>query len=224
MTSTSRGSCAYRDLRIPKGFYLRRRKEHCSDCPEVAYRGIDRGIYVEDPIKVRNWLHSDREDERRRAGLWEAYWEAEEDGRLLSDAQIGLELLERFSQEGIELELVYAEVLGTWEDPHAFPRGEEKEAIFWDTMLYYRNREELFRSRPPGFVFLGYDVSWAIPSHHSAIMQPMKIAGAEHVVQALNENGLFGDKEQAAHFMDEANRLDYSRDPFCIVGVWTLGG
>jgi len=193
MTSTSRGSCAYRDLRIPKGFYLRRRKEHCSDCPEVAYRGIDRGIYVEDPIKVRNWLHSDREDERRRAGLWEAYWEAEEDGRLLSD-------------------------------PHAFPRGEEKEAIFWDTMLYYRNREELFRSRPPGFVFLGYDVSWAIPSHHSAIMQPMKIAGAEHVVQALNENGLFGDKEQAAHFMDEANRLDYSRDPFCIVGVWTLGG
>lgn len=209
-------------LPLPLGFYLVKEIQYCASWPDVRYRGIDRGLVVPDPLELDDWRASGR---KRLAELWDWYFETTESGLLSVDGEVAQELCRELQSFGIKSEVIYAEISAIPQDLSQYPHGELWAKGLKEGMGFIKRRLEnipglALTQRPPSLAWLGYDVAHPTPWFHSAIVQP----GLHHICPTLptdlNQNGLLPNLGIAEHFMEEANKMDYGTEPFCVVAVF----
>jgi len=196
------------DLPIRLGFFLQRTGVPFPFRPGICYRGIDRLPFPPPPEEEEEIARSGT---ARLLSLWREYCDVSFTGELHGDELLTRRLRRAFGEEGIDLEIIYAEVvlIGT------LPAGEDSVELMGSVMLRLRQLHDRVTSRPVGIPNLGYDVSYPLPGFHSALFQPglQEIPGAPDF--DLNSAGLLGTVDQVKNILPIANRMDSSWRPFC---------
>jgi hypothetical protein len=178
----------------------------------VRYRGIDRQPSVPGPD----------EDERLRSEgraaflqIRDRYWEEEDSGALQVDGGLAVELRDQFAAEGVELEVILAEIIET----PGFGSIPQDLRVHFERWI--GKWQITPRNGPTNCVVLGIDVTYPFPSFHSAIYQPQLRDAAPILMEELNDAGLFPPDrlEVAREAAKKCNELDTSWRPFCAVMI-----
>src|SRR5438552_14660724 len=117
------------------GFFLQRTGVSCASWPDVPYRGIDRLWFL--PT-------FEEQDELRAAGrnhladLWDRYWDAEDSHELMVNLQLAQDLQREFFQEGVKLDLAYAEIAMIPDDLAEYPHGKLWSEILAKDLSHWR--------------------------------------------------------------------------------------
>jgi hypothetical protein len=199
------------------GFYLERAGVRFSQWPKLPYLGIDRLPYVPSPEEEERIRVSGN---RALADLWVHYWDLKNGRELMMNPDIAQELRQRFLTKGIELDLVNAEIIMT---PQDF-LGEHPLKDHWSKQLAeVVSHWQIIHDKLPACQshgkFLGFDLSYPVPSFHSAIFQPGLHKRRPDLPCYLNSNGLFDDLKTASCFLRDSLELNYSL-VFCVLGIW----
>jgi len=167
---------------------------------------------------MENYLHSSDPD--WSPSVWDRYDEAEERGDLNCTLSVARQLQTMFRDDGLDLDLMYAEMTFIPADIEHYPNGD-----LWSERLApaLRARQSVhtrLRARPHHLQFLGYDLSHPVPTFHSAIYQPGLSESRPDFPKHLNEYGLFSEHDDALEFLGVANDMDYGPMPFCLINIW----
>lgn len=199
--------------RIPLGFFLERLGVSLLPRPSVPYRGIDRLPFVPDAVETQG-----RTSEV--GALWDRYHREEYEGTLFANLTLARELASAFTEFGVEVEVIYAEV-------HAIPAdfttiGRDKVTI--SDIQKTLERVEVLRSRlesvPANPKLLGYDLSYPLPTFHSAIYQPGLHESHPELIDHLNGEGLFENLSALSPYLEIANDMPHSWVPFCALAIY----
>ena len=202
------------------GFFLERTGVACFKWPSAPYRGIDRPPNLPTP---------EEEDELRSSGrsaladLWDRYWDATDSRQLNTNLPLAQDLQREFRIEGIELEVVYSEIVMIPDNLDDYPHGNLWLEQLDFVLQHWRHVHNLSAARPENLDFLGFDLSHPVPSFHSAIFQPGLHKTHPRLPDHLNQVGLFEDVDTALRFLRAANEMDYGGLPFCVLGIWEPG-
>jgi len=175
--------------------------------PGIFYRGVDRLPFPPTPEEEEELSSSGR---ARLLSLWEEYGDLSFTGELHGDEQLARRLRTAFADEGIDLEMVYAEValVGT-------RQAEEHFAEIEPVITRLRKLHERVESLPAGIQELGYDVSYPLPRFHSVLFQPGLPEDPQTPDLDLNSAGLLSTVRQVEDILPIANSMDSSWRPFC---------
>lgn len=206
-----------KDGSLRLGFFLARSRVTCFNWPSAPYHGIDRLPYITSPQEDDALRHAGRS---RLVDLWVRYWDAWDNGELHISLPLAQELQQMFRNEGLDFDLVYAEIAVIPRDLEAYPQGS-----LWSEMLAFvlskwRDAHDRLKRRPIDLCPLGFDISHPVPSFHSAIYQPGLHRTHPRLPDDLNSFGLFNDLDVALRLLSVANEMDYGPLPFCILQVW----
>lgn len=184
--------------------------------PTVEYRGLDRLIAIPIP-GPQDYGELVAQGRSSLVDTTEAYQKAREDFRLNTDRDTAFELRDRLSQEGMCLEVIFAEVLSVPKLPGRdsdLEQISEQQFRYWERVHNHFDGID-FRS---GLTPMGIDVTYPHPSFHSAIFHGNLDDSMPGYESHLNEFGLFPDDESIADIVRDLNVLsDYSLRPFCPV-------
>ena len=200
------------------GFLLAKLGVTCADFPHNPYRGIER---LPAPDNFEGELALARAGHDGVWQLWEAYWEADDSGDLATDLAVAQGLCDRFSSNGIDVEVIYAELVDVpvlTPTPSLFETGWRCEDVF----ARYKRVAEKLLNRPANLTFYGFDLSQPLPTYHSVIRQPGFRALAHRLSSGINQYGLIEDREAARNLLGSANEMSVHR-PICVIGVWGIG-
>lgn len=208
-----------RDEPVPfrLGFFLERTGVACCKWPHLPYRGIDRLPYLpsfeeQDDLRAAS--------KSKLADLWDRYWDAKDTRQLMVNLQLAQDLKREFCKEGIELEVVYAEIAMIPDNLDEYPSGKLWSEEIALVLPHWRHIHDRLGERLPKLQFIGFDLSHPVPSFHSAIFQPGLHNTCPKLPDYLNSNGLFDDLNTASMFLHKANEMGYGGLPFCILGIW----
>lgn len=198
------------------GFWLGYTGLACAAAPWIPYCGIDR-LPADLDFDENSPLPGDPE---WSPSVWDRYDEAEERGDLNCILSVARQLQTTFRGDGLDLDVIYAEVTFIPADIEQYPSGE-----LWSETLAFvlparQGVHERLRERPAHLQFLGYDLSFPAPTFHSAIYQPGLSQSRPDFPEHLNNYGLFSDHDVALEFLAAANDMDYGPMPFCLIGIW----
>lgn len=207
-------------LPLRLGFYLQRVGISCFNWPTVAYRGIDRMPHIPTPEQEPDLYFTPKAGRSRMADLWARYLDAIEQGRLNTDLKLTCRLRAEFLANGVDLEIVYSEVVTIPQDLEGFPHGKLWLEGLASILPTLEQTHRQIAKRPNNMNFLGYDIAQLFENFHSAIFQPGLHEYCPHLPDHLNPVGLFDDLDTASKFVQTANEMDYGPQPFCILGVW----
>lgn len=184
---------------------------------DIPYRGIDRVVSLD---------NFQAEFEQNLAGtrdvwsVWEAYWEAEDNGVISVDRSTALDFRERFNALGVNVETIYGEIVR----PPAISAQDRVSAHqqqrLHDAFAKYEHVQRQLPERPTGLVFLGYDLSYPLPTFHSIIRQPVTMNPHVVMPSILNSDGLIRDIATATELLPRANQ-DQVSGPICLLGIWS---
>ena len=198
------------------GFFLERVAVTCFKWPSVPYRGIDRIPYLPTP---------EEKDELRSSGrgaladLWDRYWDAVDSRELNTNLPLAQDLQREFRNEGIELEIVYAEIVMIPDNLHEYPGGMDWAELLTQSLKNIRPVHERLTGRPENLHFLGFDVAQLFETFLSAIFQPGLHETQPRLPDHLNRAGLFDDIDTASKFLRAANEMGYGPLPYCVLGI-----
>lgn len=183
----------------------------------VEYGGLDRmtQIGLPGPHEDRELLESGRADFHAARN---DYWEAEESHQLNKERLVAISLCDRFRKEGLEVEVVFAEVLSV---PQLPCEDDELNDHMRKALLFRRSVHD-FLVAPDYAAHLepiGIDVVYPNPSFHSAVYQPVLSSILPGFERELNEHGLYPSLESAHLAVSIANDQETSWRPFCPVKI-----
>jgi hypothetical protein len=204
------------DVRNPclrLGFVLGRTGVAFPYRPGTTYRGVDRLPFVP---TLQEEEDLNRVGRATLISLWHRYADLLFTGELHADGQLAKDLRGEFAGEGLDFEVVYAEVLGLTQS-EAETR-DDKPAVGVCNRL--RRHHERAARRPEGATLLGYDVSYPLPSFHSALFQPGFREKPNTPDLDLNSAGLLSDLDQLRQILPLANAMVSAWHPFCGIGVY----
>lgn len=201
-------------LPIPLGYYLVRAGIVCHNWPHVKYRGVDRLPYVPSPFEIDEWRDTGKKE---IADLWDKYFNAFDDASLNTNRQFIQRVRKEFQLNGFEYDVIYVQLASIPNDSFLYRSG-------WPGAKDIKRAIEYLKSRPCVLpkqedLFCGYDISYPLPSFHSAIFQPGFNEILPDLDKLLNINGLVNDIDLAVKLQNTANGMGYSL-PFCVLGVW----
>ncbi len=156
--------------------------------------------------------------------VWDQYWNAYDSTELNSNVQLAQTLHRKLATEGIDLDLIYAEISMVPHELDQYPSGKIWARELARVLSVIRKVHDRLGKRPDGVQLLGYDISHPVPSFHSAIFQPGLHERRPCIPEYLNSAGLLEDIDLALRFLSAANEMDYGSLPFCVVGIWEVGG
>lgn len=202
------------DLPIRLGFFLEREDVMFPFRP-VFYRGVDRLPFIPTP---------EDEEELRASGktkllsLWQRYAEVTFTGELYASQSLATGLKTAFAEQGVGLEVIYAEVVKV-------PSSVTKE-LEPDVCERLRSRLRSLHTQViaphSGARMLGYDLSYPLPDFHSVLYQPGFQGEPETPRLDINTYGLFNNIEQLEQILPLANSISSSWRPFCGIGVYLV--
>jgi len=204
----------FRSLRL--GYWVETSGQTCFPFPDVAYCGVDRLPadldFADKVIAGKAFTAID--------GVWDAYYEAELSGKLNVDLVLAQRLQHELAQFGIDVDIVYAEVVLVPADAATYPSGKLWLETLATVLLARADVHNILKARPGNLRFAGYDIAQP-PAFHSAIYHSGLDTVRPDYVNHLNASGLFGSVNDAEEFLGAANGLAYGMLPFCLIGVWT---
>ena len=150
-------------------------------------------------------------------------WDAVDSRELNTNLPLAQDLQREFRKEGIELEVVYSEILMIPDNLDDYPHGKLWSEQLDFVLQHWRHVHDLLAARPENLHFLGFDLSGPVPSFHSAIFQPGLHKTHPRLPDHLNQAGLFEDADTASRFLRAALEMDYGILPFCVLGIWQPG-
>ncbi len=205
--STSRSN-----LPIRLGFFLERTAVMFPFLPGTFYRGIDRLPFLPTPEEEEELKGSRK---ARLLSLWERYSDLTFTGELHASQKTSKSLCSSFGDEGIDLEVVYAEVA-------LMPSSSDEAANGGASQLLrsLRALHEHVTSRPVGSQMLGYDISYPAPDFHSFLFQPGLREEPEAPQYDINGFGLLSTVEQVEQILPVVNAMPSSWTPFCGIGIY----
>jgi hypothetical protein len=192
------------------GYWLVERGIMLPSDPKREYRGLDRNPDVPGPDRDADLRAQGRS---RLLEIRDRFWELEDTHELHRDPQAALGLRDAFREEGIDLEVVLAEVMpapGIQDVPHDLRSAYEQHIEQWSV----EPSEVDVPAKP-----IGLDVTFPLPGFHSAILQPVLSEVWPAFVDSLNAFALFSDMNAASRAAELSNRTDTSWRPFCPVAL-----
>lgn len=200
------------------GFFLVELGIMSANWPDIPYGGVDRVVSLD---------NFQEEFEQNLAGtrdvwsVWEAYWEAENNGVISVDRSTALDFRERFNALGMSVETIYCEIVR----PPAISAHDKvsshQQQRLHDAFTKYEHVQRQLPERPTGLVFLGYDLSFPLPTFHSIIRQPATMNPHVVMPSMLNSYGLISDVDTATELLPRANQ-DQVSGPICLLGIWSV--
>jgi hypothetical protein len=201
------------DLPIRLGFFLERTDVMFPFLPWTSYRGVDRLPFIPTPEEEDELKGSKK---ARLLFLWQRYSDLTYTGELHASQDAPRSLRGAFADEGIDFEVVYAEVA---QMPPFEPEGAGQETS-GPLLRRLRALHQQVASRPVGVQLLGYDVSHPLPSFHSFLFQPGLREEPEAPDLDINSAGLLDTIQQVEQILPVANSMASSLRPFCGIGVY----
>jgi len=197
------------------GFFLERTEVMFPFLPGTFYRGVDRLPFEPTPEEDEQLRNSGK---KRLLSLWQRYADLYFTGELHASLQLAGGLRSEFADEGVDFEVVYAEVVLIPPLDTEGLRFEMSEEI----LPRLRKLHEQVTSRPVGSRMLGFDLSYPLPGFHSALFQPglRDLPEAPHL--DVNSAGLLSDIAQVEELLPLANAMTSSWRPFCGIGVYLV--
>jgi hypothetical protein len=178
--------------------------------PELEYRGLDRLPDLPGP---------DQDADLRKRGrgrlleIRNEFWDLEDTRDLHRDPEAALRLSGALNVEGFSVEVILAELIP----------GNDLSGVPADLRSSYEEHLgqwvietpiDTGTTRP-----LGIDVTYPLPTFHSAIRQPTLSNIEPELIDELNDFGLFSAVGVAQHLADRGNRRDTSWRPLCAVKI-----
>lgn len=193
------------------GFFLARQGVTCTTWPELAYRGVDRLPYLPTLEEMRQL----RVARPRLAEAWDAYWEAKDSKQLNVDPSVVREVKDMFVLAGWpKLEIVFAEIA-------RFAEQERSRSYYASVLEPWIPLHRRLSAAPQASRLLGYDLSYPVPSFHSAIYQPA-IPNGPDLRTSLNDAGLVSELGAATRLLRLLNELTQRGPPFVAIAVWEV--
>lgn len=151
--------------------------------------------------------------------MWERYANAEYDERLCTDRDLAHRLQWQFADRGVHLEVIHVEVVPPSDDVVAQLARRLSEADLVKTLERLLARHHL-SSKPDKLELLGFDLSYPLPTFHSALYQPGLHEVYTRLKQELNGCGLINDLPSAHRLSRFANEIESPWLPFCPLAVY----
>jgi hypothetical protein len=202
-------------LPLRLGFLLERTDVSFPYRPGIFYRGVDRLPFDPSPEEEEELNRSGRV---RLVSLWHRYGDALFTGDLHRDQQAAVALRGEFEAEGLEFEAIYAAVVSV-PQRSACIAVEEGSRGAWERL---QRHQEGVPPCPDRALFLGYDVSYPLPSFHSVLLQPGLREQPDAPLLDINSAGLLTDVAQLEAVLEIANALDSPWRPFCGIAVYSV--
>jgi hypothetical protein len=183
--------------------------------PGSFYGGVDRLPFVPTPEEEEDLRNSKR---ATLLQLWQQYSDLTYTGQLHGSGHTTRALRDAFAAEGIDLEVIYAEVV-------LMPSVEMERVDQKARGLLLQRLRTLHQqvvSRPVGAQILGYDVSYPVPGFHSFLFQPGLREQPEAPNLDVNEAGLLSTVQEAGRIVAVANAMTSSWRPFCGIAVYSV--
>lgn len=151
------------------GFWLGYTDLTCAAAPWIPYCGIDR-LPADLDFDENSPLPGDPE---WSPSVWDHYDEAEDSENLNYNLSVARQVQTMFRDDGLDLDLIYAEVTFIPADIEHYPSGKLWLERLAPALRARQSVHTRLRARPPHLQFLGYDLSHPVPTFHSAIYQPV---------------------------------------------------
>jgi len=215
---SARSGPATVQLPLRMGFFLAEMGVNCARGPEIPYRGINRLASLKD---FEGEFQQHQSGASEVWSLWASYWEAESTGTISVDRSTALDFQERFRALGMNIETIFCELV-----QYPSIRGHDElsahqQQRLHDAFTKYEHVQRQLPNRPAGLEFLGYDLSYPLPTFHSIIRQPAIMNSNVVIPTMLNNSGLIADLDIAAELLPRANR-DQKSGPICVLGIWSV--
>lgn len=200
------------------GYWIAARNVDSGRLVTLEYRGLDRlsNLDLPSPLEQEQLVAAGR---RTLVDLASRYYDAEDSQALNTDRDLALQLRDEMRSEGLDVEVIFAEVLDV---PPLPPQDQD---LYDLAVTRFQNRraihDQLAQTEyEADLCCLGVDVTYAHPTFHSAILHgnldTVMLGYEEH----LNQYGLFPDYDPIADVVRELNlKSDYSLRPFCPVRI-----
>ena len=203
------------DVPIRLGFLLERTEVMFPFLPGSLYGGVDRLPFVPTPEEEESLRNSKRVT---LLELWQQYSDLTYTGQLHGSPHATKFLRNAFAAEGIDLEVIYAEVVLM---PSLEMEGVDQKARGLLLKRLHTFHQQV-ASRPVGAQMLGYDVSYPVPGFHSFLFQPGLREQPEAPHLDINGAGLLSTVQQAGQIVAVANAMTSSWRPFCGIAVYSV--
>lgn len=212
-----RQSLVLEHLPLRLGFFLAETGLSTHAWRDVDYCGVDRHPRFPASNESPGSLEMIAEEAR---DVWEAYVEASDSEELNTELACARYFQREIQNLGVEAEIIYVEVLAVPKDITAHELSHEWMQRLTEDFSQWAVVHEKLTRRPTRLQKLGIDVSYPVPSFHSAIYQPGLEKTVPNLPDYLNEFGLVDELDTALALAERANQLESPWRPFCAIGVW----